>query len=155
MYTLLVIDMQPGFLSFWDNTSSKHVRSNCLREVNKAIQDKATIVFVEFEGSGDTISELLTPISESNYLDFHRVYKAWDDCTFAFAKASAKFNIPTTHLRVCGVNTDCCVKHSVLGLSSFYPRSTIEVVSDACDSDFSHQSGLRAMRKIGGNVKVV
>lgn len=148
MYTLVVVDMQPGF----DGALGSRVRANCLREIKQAMQDNAPIVFLEFNGYGDTMPELLDPVS--NYENYHQYTKSVDDGGPEVRDAVVEHGLPKK-FKVCGINTDCCVHATVRGLTNFFPMAMIEVIADACDSDLYHLSGLDRMKQMGGNVNVI
>ena len=143
MYTLIVVDMQPGFRS----ASGTRVRENCLREVNKAVVDGADIIFLEYEGYEATFKELTEAALHSKYIGS----KCTDDGSSVVAKFVHR-NQLFKNFKVCGINTDCCVKATVEGLTSHFPMSRIDVVGDACDSDWNHFNGLEAMKKLSGVV---
>jgi nicotinamidase-related amidase len=142
MYTLVVVDMQPHF----NAANGRRIIKNCKRELNKAMSVHAAIVFVEYFGSFPTVKEL-TNVTKH----YHRVYTTYkhvDDGSEQVEQLISDWHLAAKKVRVCGVNTDCCVWATVNGLTSRLPRSTIEVVADACDSDYNHAVGLDRMSKM-------
>jgi len=145
-YTLVVVDMQPGFRS----AKGKRVRQNCRREIDQAVKEEAHIVFLEYNGYDSTMPELTNYIHEKCY--FRQKFS--DDGSEEVMNEVHLNRLPK-HFKVCGINTDCCVLATVRGLTARFPMATIEVVADACDSDWNHFSGLEKMRDLKGNVKVI
>ena len=145
MYTLVVVDMQPGFKS----ARGKRVRANCLREVQKARADRAPIIFLELSGYQPTHCDLVE-VAHSN---FAILEKSGDDGSEQVGREVRKNKWPKK-FKVCGINTDCCVKATVTGLTARFRMSKIEVVADACASDWYHNAGLNEMKKLD-NVNVI
>lgn len=145
MYTLIVVDMQE---TFWASTRDR-VRKNCLREVTQAVKDDAHIIFLEYAYSGPTLGELTAALH--NKCVFKE--KSGDDGS-AEVEQEVVLNKLPKHCKVCGVNTDCCVYATVRGLTSRFPMANIDVITDACDSDWNHLNGLGKMESLGGFVKL-
>lgn len=146
MYTLVVVDMQPGFKS----ANRKRVRENCVREVRKAYEDGAFVIFLELVGYQTTHFDLLSA-AEGHFIILD---KFTDDGSKEVEREVRRKKRPTT-FKVCGINTDCCVEATVRGLTARFPMSTIQVIADACDSDHQHLTGLNRMKQLGSNVKIV
>jgi nicotinamidase-related amidase len=147
MYTLVVVDMQSSF----EAANSKRVRENVKREIQRAMDNKAAIVFVEYVGQGPTIPSLVKPTD-----DYDRVFivrKNDDDGSKEVSKVIRDNNLPGKRVKVCGVNTDCCVLETVNGLCSRLRSASFEVVGDACNSDFNHLTGLNDMANMS-NVSI-
>lgn len=142
MYTLVVVDMQPGF----DSAHGKRVRENTLREVKKAREVGADIIFLEFEGYESTWDDLLNEAPHDRYI----ATKREDDGSEQVARLVNTNKLFNNVFRVCGINTDCCVESTVRGLTARLPMSRIEVMGDACDSDWHHLDGLNRMRQLFG-----
>lgn len=140
-YTLVVIDMQPEFLAagFPDGLS------NVKEEVKKAIANKAHILFVEYNLAGPTNPDIVK--IAKNYDKAFVVTKEDDDGSTQVKRAIWKHKAPANTIKICGVNTDCCVKATVVGLCYKLPTSTIEVLEYACDSDFDHWAGIESIKK--------
>jgi len=146
MYTLVVVDMQPGFRS----AKGKRVRANCLREIRKAVEVNAHVIFLEFAGYEATFSDLTKELPPNAVF----LEKSDDDGSIQVEKEVRLNKRPTT-FKVCGINTDCCVAATVRGLTARFPMSKIDVLADACDSDWYHLNGLAEMKQLKGNVNVV
>jgi nicotinamidase-related amidase len=146
MYTLVVVDMQPGFTS----ACRKRVRINCLREVRKAYEAGAFIIFLELDGYQSTFFDLLSA-AEGHFI----ILDKFSDDGSKEVEREVRRNKRSTNFKVCGINTDCCVASTVRGLTARFPMSTIEVIADACDSDHQHHAGLQTMKQLSSNVKIV
>lgn len=146
MYTLVVVDMQAGFKS----ANRKRVRENCLREVQKARQDGAFIIFLELTGYQSTHFDLIAA-AERHFI----ILDKFSDDGSKEVEREVRRKKHSTTFKVCGINTDCCVAATVRGLTARFPMSTIEVIADACDSDHQHYRGLQDMKQFGPNVKII
>lgn len=147
-YTLLIIDMQPDC---FNSATGKRVRKNCLREIKQAVKDQAHILFLEYYASGDTDPELLAAAPEGSR---SILIKHQDDGSREVEDHVRVFKRPT-NFRICGINTDYCVLSTVRGLTSRFPMSKIQVVADACDSDWNHLGGLDELTQMIGKENVV
>jgi nicotinamidase-related amidase len=148
MYTLCIIDMQEWF----GVNPSSMVANNVEREIYQAMHDGATILFVEYQDCGNTIDRLTQIVRDSAYTKHHSITKKYDDGSKEIITAINNKKLPIKHLKVVGVNTDCCVLHTVSGLKSELKSTKIEVVADACSSSWSsdsHEKGLDSIRSIG------
>lgn len=116
----------------------------CAREIKKAIRDKAAIIFVEFEGHGTTLPVLTDLVKKARYHRSFHVLKGMDDGSNKIQYCIMKKHLPRLNMRVCGVNTNYCVKSTVKGLSQKFEHSTIRVIGDACNATTSwgHRDGL-------------
>ena len=145
MYTLVVVDMQERFTA----STRERARKNCFREISQAIRDDAYIIFLEFQNCGPTLPDLVNTLHTKCYFKV----KLSDDGS-AEVESQVVLNRLPKHFKVCGVNTDCCVLATVRGLTARFPMATIEVIADACDSDWHHQNGINRLVEMKGNVKV-
>jgi nicotinamidase-related amidase len=145
MYTLIVVDMQETFRA----STRDRVRKNCSREVKQAIKDDAHIIFLEYRYSGRTLPELTEALHTKCFFK----EKSEDDGS-AEVESTVVLNKLPKHFKVCGVNTDCCVYATVRGLTARFPMATIDVIIDACDSDWNHLGGIDKLTAMKGNVNV-
>src|SRR6185436_16930036 len=102
-YTLVIVDMQATFGA----ANSRRVRENCKREILQAMESNSPIIFVEYIGQGPTIPSLVRLTD-----DYDRVFitRKGDDNGSREVRKTIKDNkLPARRVRVCGVNTDCCV----------------------------------------------
>jgi nicotinamidase-related amidase len=145
-YLLLVVDMQASFYT----ANGERIQKNCIREINKAIKDKAHIVFVEYEHHGPTLSRLTEVVQQAHYRKVHCILKAGDDGSYEIREYLLARHLPRLSFRVCGVNTNWCVLSTVAGLREIIPNSQIKIVADACacHSTKSHTTGLSCLKKM-------
>jgi nicotinamidase-related amidase len=148
-YTLVVVDMQPNF----NAAMGKRVRANVLREIKQAIEDHAGIIFLEYWASGHTHDELLKAVESINYKHYNVLTKHTDDGSKEVWMQINEPGYSKSHIKVCGVNTDCCVYSTVCGLTGRLPRTMIEVIEDACASDWNHTAGISRVKSFD-NVNV-
>jgi len=126
--TLVIVDMQPVFQASRDPNTIIAVT----HEIFMARQNNHAIIIVEYARSGKThagFNELL-----KGYPHKARVSKHDDDGSKEIVRALCRRNFPMNTLRVCGVNTDCCVYETVTGLIKKLSKTKIEVVKKACNS---------------------
>ena len=147
MYTLVVVDVQPDFYA----ANGKQFLLNCKREIRQAMKDNAGIVFLEYYGCGPTKIELRKLVDgyERAYFDT----KDEDDGSLEVSVLLRKYYLNKKNVRVIGVNTDCCVRSTVEGLTAQLLNANITVVADACASDFDHAGGIRMLKNMS-NVQV-
>lgn len=139
-YCLIIIDMQDEF------ESSKHpaLNTNISKQIRKSMEYGFPIVFVKYSGSGPVNHNLLNLVN--NYDNKHFVTKDEDDGSPAlrgfFRRTTFRSffgknpSVYSRNLVVCGVNTNCCVQETVLGLinGSIFPiRITVPV--NCCNTD--------------------
>ena len=153
-YSLIVVDMQDYFYA----SRGKRVRKACIREIKQAMQDQATILYVEYspENYGPTIPQLTNITNKAKYKKVYHVSKYDNDGGQEVVDFLTKKHLPKMNLRVCGVNTNYCVRATVSGIHHKSPNSNIHVVADACDCSTldGHKYGLSDM-KSNANVKIL
>lgn len=151
-YTLCVIDMQ----NYFNASKGKRVRNSCIREIKKAIKDKATILFVEYNNYGPTLSLLTDITQKAKYKKAYHVIKYSDDGGQEINDFIVSRHLPRLNFRMCGINTPYCVRATVSKLASLRKNSNIQLVADACDSNNrrEHISGLKTMQNLA-NVKLI
>ena len=157
MYCLIIIDMQESF----EVHEGMRVTNNCRREIFKAIEDDAHILIVEYEGAGRTLKALTDLLKNNEKANYHYVTKFDDDGSYEVFQAILNLHLPHEKLKITGVHTDCCVYQTTLGLRDYFPKSKIEVISDACDSIWNasskvnnHYCGISLMSRID-NVSIL
>lgn len=104
MYTLLIIDMQTKF------HTALGVVDEVTALVKKAKEDFANIVVVEYIGSGDTLPQIADELVE--YPLQIKIRKNMDDGGRVVFENLKERNWLGMDIIVCGVNSDCCVKHT-------------------------------------------
>jgi nicotinamidase-related amidase len=135
----------------------KSVQRGCISEIKKAIKQNAPIVFVEYKSYGKTVEKLTQLVSKTNYTNVYTITKMSNNGAREIDKLLREKRLPKNHLRVCGVNTDCCVLETVDGLDGMYGKRDllIEVVSNACGSVFSHEDGVAELSVLSKKVVCV
>ncbi len=144
-YTLVVVDLQEQFVAPNEN---KKLITNCIREIKKARDNQAKIILVEYYGCGRILPVIQA--AASRYDGTVYVTKHYDDgSNEIISKLDPMYS---SKLKICGVNTECCIIQTVVGLSKkLRSGSVIEVVHDACATSFGyveHIAALRDMKKL-------
>lgn len=143
-YSLIVVDMQPQFSS-----SQNEVTLNRVEElVKKAVEDNAGIVFLEFYGYGKTNSRLLNIVK--GYENSHICIKKENNGAKQVHESIIHYNLPYHTFKVCGVNTNYCVRQTVEGLVEEYPHITrkIEVSMNGTNCNSDHLFGLSRIKEV-------
>lgn len=135
MYTLVVVDMQAKFPRSLEGDTLLH----CKRAVQKAIKNKADIVFLEFSNYGPTLPAL-TKLTKNYKRAYHATKGEWDGSMQTLHLAN-EFGLNTNKFRVCGVYTECCVEATLDGLRAKKPLAKMEFLHKACGA--SHDSDQR------------
>lgn len=160
-YSIVVIDMQNIFLKNVLKIDSDIIQK-CKRELIKAINDNAQIIFLEFRRHGPTTKELTSLLKEYKYEKYISVSKEFDDGSKDLLNVILKNNLPH-NIKVCGVNTDCCVYDTVSGYlhamtnhkNEFKDSNefNVKVIIDACASSWYHERGVKYMRDLTDDFK--
>lgn len=149
-YSLIVIDMQLYFESARDERTQKE----CSKLIRKAIKDNAPIVLVEYSGCGKTAPTLAGLVA--GYKNAHVVKKSNDDGGYEIVSYLRRKRLPRGTIKVCGVNTNCCVKQTIRGIKEEmrYREPTIQVVERACNSssNWGHREGIEDLELIGAEI---
>jgi len=145
-YVLCIIDMQPiGF------SNSKLIIENVLQLVREAIVNKAFIVIAQFKGCGETHINIINAIQNYPYKEY--VWHNKNDKSKPIQEALK--NIFVREMKVCGVNTEYCVKDTVHGLAKKF-HIPIKVIEKACNgTDRIIEEALHKMRTFYRNVEVL
>lgn len=130
--TLVVVDMQPVF------EASRHPDTiiAVTTEILAAKQKKWPIILVEYKGCGRTHGGFDALLR--GYPRKARIGKWNDDGSAEVIRTLVRREFPYQTLRVCGVNTDCCVWATVHGLLNRLEKSKVEVVKRACNTLSKH-----------------
>ena len=128
--TLIVIDMQVSFPA----ACEPNVVIAVTREIMEAKQRGEPIILVEYKGCGPSHSEFYNILKGYPYKS--HICKSDDDGSREILRAIRRRKFDHSELRICGVNFDCCVKHTVEGLLHQSPHSRITVVKSACGSEW-------------------
>lgn len=149
-YSLVVVDIQAQFKA----ATKPHVRLNAIREITLAMERQAGILFLEFNMFGETLPDVVAPVMQARYKRSITAIKDERDGSVFVRKAVQDRAFYSEWFRVVGVNTDQCVLETVRGIRAWFPQARIEVVADACESDWNHQAGLMEIKKLN-NVSIV
>ena len=129
--TLVVVDMQTEF----DAANWPEVVVGVTREILEAKRKNWPILILEYrpvENIGYTHFALTKLLK--GYSLKARIGKDDDDGSLEVIRAVRRRGFYNKKFRVCGVNTDCCVAATVMGLIN-RTESVVEVVKDACESE--------------------
>lgn len=139
MKTLVVIDMQPNFKSACDIDTVIAVSN----EIVSAKKNNFPVLFVEYKHKDcKKIHKGLIDLV-GDYDKKFVVKKQRDDGSLEVIKAINMKNFPIKNLRVCGVNSDCCVWATVKGLLKSLDETQIEIVKKACNTDIDRNFSWR------------
>lgn len=129
--TLVVVDMQPGFLASLKEETLLAVE----RQIRLAVSRGWSVVLLELDPwrNGPT-HERLTKLLDGYQRQTTRV-KSVSCGAIQVQDACEDLWLPTRFFRVCGVNSDLCVRATVLGMHVRYPGSGIRVIREACNTD--------------------
>jgi nicotinamidase-related amidase len=156
---LIVIDMQPDFISNRFPLAAKQIISNVIRQCRLAVQRNDHILFVEYDVSPTLIGITRTVSSYPKKL----VVKKYDsNGGHEVQQALQDRNIKFDALRVCGVFLSHCVFQTTKSLAKRYPRKPIKVVRNAVGNGafasyaagIGYRRGLEEIAKIKG-VKLI
>jgi|SaaInlV_165m_DNA_1040744.scaffolds.fasta_scaffold133393_1 nicotinamidase-related amidase len=142
--TLVVVDMQPQFKA----SNIPNVIVGVTREILDAKRRKSGIIFLEYtptESLGRTHDGFSSLIR--GYRAKARVTKKNDDGSKQVVDALRRRGFASHTLRICGVNTECCVAATVNGLVERLDKTRIEVVKDACESEWERDYDWRSFIK--------
>jgi nicotinamidase-related amidase len=147
-YVLCIIDMQPiGF------GNSNLIIENVLQLVREAIVNKAFIVIAQFKGCGETHINIIHEIQKYPYKTY--VWHNKNDKSKPIQDVLNSLNIFVRQIKVCGVNTEYCVKDTVHGLAKKF-HIPIKVIEEACNgTDRIIEEALHKMRTFYRNVEVL
>jgi len=146
-YTLVVVDMQDSF----NAANEPNVRNNIEREIKKAMAVKAAVIFLEYSGMGPTIPRL-TRLTDGYERGFSAI-KNHNDGSRQVENLIDAHNLPRHKIKVTGVNTDYCVRETVFGLAANMKPTRLQVIADACWSDYDHDYGLRRVKEVSTVIK--
>jgi nicotinamidase-related amidase len=138
--------MQPvGF------NNSNLIIENVLQLVREAVVDKAFIVIAQFKGCGETHRNIINEIQKYPYKKY--IWHNKNDKSKPIQEAL--HNIFVRQMKVCGVNTEYCVKDTVHGLAKKF-HIPIKVIEKACNgTDRILEAALDKMRTFYRNVEVL
>jgi hypothetical protein len=147
-YVLCIIDMQPvGF------GNSNLIIEPVLQLVSEAMLDKAFIVIAQFKGCGETHIHIRAALQTYPYKAY--VWHNKNDKSKPIQDVLHRVNVLVRQIKVCGVNTEYCVKDTVHGLAKKFIMP-IKVIEKACNgTDRIIEEALHKMRTFYKNVEVL
>ena len=147
-YVLCIIDMQPvGF------SNSNIVLDPVMRLVNRAMVDQAFIVIAQYKGCGATHGLILDRVK--HYAHKAYVWHHKNDKSKVIQEILKARQIFVRQIKVCGVNTEYCVKDTVHGLAKKFSMP-IKVIENACNgTDRTVDEAIQKMKTFYRNVVVV
>lgn len=146
-YVLCIIDMQPvGF------ENSLFILKEVLDLVKEAILEKAFIVVSQFTRCGDTHEEIRQELENYPYKEYLCHKK--NNKSNKIREILISRNLFVRKIKVCGVNTEYCVKDTVHGLSKKY-RIPIQVIERACNGNEKYAREALDIMKSYKNVEVI
>ena len=131
-YTLVIVDMQPGFPASNQVTT---IRA-CEQLILESVRLGYPIVVLEFEPTsmlGTTHGQLMRKLEGGRYNKYVVETKRADNGAPEVLRACQSRGFATRTFRVCGVNTHACVQATVTGLASAEPSAIIQVIQEACN----------------------
>ena len=138
--TLVVVDMQPDF----DAACSFDVIVGVTEQILYAKQHKWPIILLEYKGCGLTHDALAALLK--GYSHKARIGKIDDDGSREVVRCLQRRNFPRHRLRICGVNTDCCVYQTVEGLLNRLDNSIVELAKNACATEWGEVDWRRYLK---------
>lgn len=149
-YTLVVVDLQHYFLN---NLKSRKVVDSAVKLVEKAVADKAQVIYLEYRGYGKTtktISKLTV-----GYPNKRTLLKSKDSGGDVLSKA-----VKNKKVVFCGINTPYCVYNTVKDFLyySYIDKNKVVVDLKACDSSTNHEDGVKQINDLktyNRNLKVI
>jgi len=158
MYTLVVIDMQPGFLKRFDDYNNDMAKDEVIEGVRqavvKAIADGAEIIDVNYDSRygdlGPTIPEIASLWSGYRKLFKSRVSYV-EKGSDGGGDEIMENGVAENEIRVCGINAGACVRDTVRQLDQrMIDDQRILVIADAvanawsygCESDLEYMDDM-------------
>jgi hypothetical protein len=141
-YTLVVVDMQPGFKASLDADTLMGV----LDEIRAAMAARMPIIVLQtmvdvYGNTLDAVMNLVRTYDDKLWVvqDKIRRYKrdfSGSDGSYEVMEAVEVLEFPGDHFRLCGVNSDVCVFLTAMVLNKELPDARIEIVKRACNTQW-------------------
>ena len=147
-YVLCIIDMQPlGFVNL------NLIIENVLQLVREAIVNKAFIIIAQFKCCGETHINIINELQKYPYKEY--IWHNKNDKSKLIHEVLNRLDIFVRQMKICGVNTEYCVKDTVHGLAKKF-HIPIKVIEKACNgTDRIIEEALHKMRTFYRNVEVL
>lgn len=145
---LVIVDMQPKFTA----SNNPALLTAIAQQIELAMRNSFTIIVLEYGDleagknpqslrCGDTHEQLMRPmLFPCRYSQLVTAEKLGNDGSALVLHACAVRCLTNPIFRVCGVNTDACVSATVFGLAVRRPKSRVEVIVNACNTETANFS---------------
>jgi len=141
-YTLVVVDMQPGFKASLDADTLMGV----LDEIRAAMAARMPIIVLQAcaEICGNTLDAVINLLRtydlnlwvvQDKIRRYGRDFSG-SDGSFEVMEAVEILEFPSDRFRLCGVNSDVCVFLTAMVLNKELPDARIEIVKRACNTQW-------------------
>lgn len=128
---LVVIDMQKNF------TTDAGLIQVVEREITLAVEAQTPVVIVDYKFCGDVYESLLHAAQLEAGSDLRFTVSKNDDNGAAEILGSCRRRgISLDYVRICGVNTNACVRDTTMALARQLPRSLFDLLGYACRNAF-------------------
>lgn len=147
MYSLIIIDMQPGFLA----ANHVSIKGPILREIKLAQKHNYPIIVVEYNiNKGYHTKKYITKELSGNITFIRKDTDDGSGHVIPILKTITK----SKNVRLVGVNTNACVRETAEGMH--YRGYKVQVVGDACSASVptDHESSLLKLKK-GRKIKIL
>lgn len=150
-YTLTIVDMQRKFPA----ANKRSLIQTVADEIITCIQQRGSIIFVEFLGYGPTHHRLVA--LTDRYRNTFQVRKMSDGGSEEVIKCMRAHDLPMGRIRGVGVNTDQCVWHTLSKLMKDHlPYAQLEIVKKGCNSYSrgAHKEGIGLFTNLNNTIIV-
>ncbi len=147
---LVVIDMQPTFLSYFAPRRARRIVAAVAKEIKIARAKSQAIISLTMDGKGQIHDEIRNSLKGYPFLTASKANNGGGTEVYIACEADG---ICPDAFFICGINTEACVYETVKGLMNIYDRSTVTIIERACDSgntwrDNPHAYGLNLLKEI-------
>jgi nicotinamidase-related amidase len=125
---LVVVDMQ----EYFDAANNEKTLKEVKKQIQLAKKRNGPIIFLEYAESGKTKKELLDLVK--NYKHKYIETKYNDSGADKIIRVIKRGKLGEKNIRICGVNSDCCVLETTKDLITRLPKSKINVIKKACNT---------------------
>ncbi len=128
MKILIVVDCQPGF----GITDDMDLVKNTVKKIQEFKERNDPVIVLEFRGHKRTVNSILELIED--YPDGVILEKSYNDGSDEIKDHLYHHtHIPDIdEAQFCGVNLDCCVLDTAIGLGKKYPRMDMTILHECC-----------------------
>ncbi len=123
----IAVDVQPEFQAV-----NQQVLETGQKEIKRAKRYGYGVFLVQYVRGGRTYKELTRLVQ--GYSKKEIVHKSSDDGSVAILDKAQQKGYRMDKVRIFGVNSDMCLKETVLGIHHFSPKTKIHIVQEGCNS---------------------